>query len=127
MRLAPANVAALLRQLCDRLAEGEDAAVLRDAPRLRAAWREIRALPEAREEAKRAGRNDLLGLCQIAMDRLVEQDMLTTYGISGGTFYLPTARLRLQLRETLGNEIHRALLTLLEVGPEEPGAAADQD
>jgi len=115
MRLAPANVAALLRQLCDRLAEEGETTALRDSPRLRAAWRELRALPEAREEAKRAGRNDLLGLCQIAMDRLVEQDMLTTYEIGGSTFYLPTARLRLQLRETLGNEIHRTLLALLEV------------
>lgn len=74
LRLTPANVAALLRQLCDRLAAADDAAALRDSPRLRAAWREIRALPEAREEAKRAGRNDLLGLCQIAMDRLTEHN-----------------------------------------------------
>jgi hypothetical protein len=127
MRLTPANVAALLRQLCDRLAEDDEAAVLRDAPRLRAAWREVRALPEAREEAKRAGRNDLLGLCQIAMDRLVEQDMLTTYEIGGNVFYLPTSRLRLQLRDTLGNELHRALLTLLGVRPDVPDGAADQD
>lgn len=122
LRLTPANVAALLRQLCDRLAEEGETAVLRDSPRLRAAWREIRAIPEAREEAKRAGRNDLLGLCQIAMDQLVGQDMLTTYEIGGDTVYLPTARLRLQLRETLGNEIHRALLRMLDAEP----AAADE-
>ena len=127
MRLTPANVAALLRQLCDRLAKEGETAVLRDSPRLRAGWREVRALPEAREEAKRAGRNDLLGLCQIAMDRLVEQDMLTTYEISGNNFYLPTPRLRLQLRETLGNEIHRALLTLLEVRPQAPDDVTHQD
>lgn len=127
MRLTPANVATLLRQLCDRLsAEGEGAA-LRDSPRLRAAWREVRALPEAREEAKRAGRNDLLGLCQIVMDRLADQDMLTTYDIGGGVFYLPTPRFRLQLRETLRHEIHRALLTLVEASPEEASEDAPED
>lgn len=114
VRLTPANVAALLRQLCDRLAADDDGAVLRDSPRLRESWREIRALPEAREEAKRAGRNDLLGLCQIAMDRLAGQDMLTTYAIGAETVYLPTPRLRLQLRETLRHELHRALLALLD-------------
>lgn len=118
MRLTPANVAALLRQLCDRLTEEGDTAVLRDSPRLRAAWREIRALPEAREDAKRAGRNDLLGLCQIAMDQLVEQDMLTTYEVSGSIFYLPTPRLRLQLRETLANDVHRALLAIVDAPPD---------
>lgn len=117
MRLTPANVAALLRQLCDRLSEDGETAVLRDAPRLREAWREIRALPEAREDAKRAGRNDLLGLCQIAMDQLVGQDMLATYEISGSTFYFPTPRLRLQLKETLANEVHVALLAILEARP----------
>lgn len=126
LRLTAANVAALLRQLCDRLAKEGESAMLRDSPRLRAAWREIRALPEAREEAKRAGRNDLLGLCQIAMDRLVEQDMLTTYPLGEETFYLPTPRLRLQLREALGNEIHRALLALLDVRPERSDIVADE-
>ncbi|MCW2241764.1 hypothetical protein [Azospirillum canadense] len=119
VRLTPANVAALLRQLCDRLAADGEGAVLRDSPRLRDSWREIRALPEAREEAKRAGRNDLLGLCQIAMDRLSEQDMLTTYAIGADTYYLPTPRLRLQLCETLRHELHRALLSLLDAKPEE--------
>lgn len=125
-RLTPANVAALLRQLCDRLAADGDGAVLRDSPRLRESWREIRALPEAREEARRAGRNDLLGLCQIAMDRLAEQDMLTTYPIGAETYYLPTPRLRLQLRETLRHELHRALLGLLDAAPTDEDAT-DQD
>lgn len=116
-RLTPANVAALLRQLCDRLAEDSDATMLRGSPRLRDSWREIRALPEAREEAKRAGRNDLLGLCQIAMDRLAGQDMLAPYEIGADLFYLPTPRLRLQLRETLRHELHRALLGLLDATP----------
>jgi hypothetical protein len=127
MHLTAANVAALLRQLCDRLAAEGETTVLRDSPRLRAAWREIRALPEAREEAKRAGRNDLLGLCQIAMDRLVEQDMLTVYNIYNDTVYLPTARLRLQLRETLGNELHRLLLGLLKVDPAVQNIGDDKD
>ncbi len=117
LRLTAANVAVLLRTLCDRLSDAGEAALLRDAPRLRAAWREVRSLPEAREAAQRAGRNDLLGLCQIAMDRLAEQDMLIIYEIGGATFYLPTPRLRLQLQETLRHDLHRALLALLEVQP----------
>ncbi|MBV8455018.1 MAG: hypothetical protein JO122_00190 [Acetobacteraceae bacterium] len=127
LRLTPGNVAAMLRQLCDRLAEEDETAVLRDSPRLRAAWREVRALPEAREDAKRAGRNDLLGLCQIAMDRLTEQDMLATLEIGGNAFYLPTQRLRLQLQDTLAHEIHQRLLSLLDARPIEPEAPSEAE
>ena len=112
VRLTPSMVAGIVKEICVRAAEAEDGPPMRESPLLMEGWRQIRSKPEILQDEKRANRTSLQGLVRLAMGRLTDHDMLVETEIGGKTFYLPTARFRLQLHDTLKDDIFRVMTSL---------------
>ncbi|MFP3942788.1 MAG: hypothetical protein ACLFWF_02790 [Alphaproteobacteria bacterium] len=127
-RLTPAMVAGIVREICARAAEADEGPPMRDSPLLLEGWRQIRSKPEILQDEQRANRSSLHGIVRLAMNRLADHDMLVKIEIGDDTFYLPTARFRMQLRETLKDDIFRTMTNLASAVPaefDEPGERFD--
>lgn len=103
---SPAQIAALLRDHCERLEahasndpEFEEAGLIE-------AWRELARMPETQPEgSQRAGMSSLAGMVKIVLNQLFQHGMVQSFDTGEGEAYMPTPRYRLQARELAANEL----------------------
>lgn len=106
MSASPVQVAALLREHCQRLEEqASDDPVLEEAG-LVEAWRELARMPDTRPDgSQRAAMSSLAGMVKLVLNQLYEYGMVQTLDTADGETYMPTPRYRLQARELAANEL----------------------
>lgn len=118
----PVQIAALLRDYCERLqVQASDDPELGEAG-LVEAWRELARLPEAQPDgSQRAAMSSLAGMVKIVLNQLLQHGMVQSFDTGNGETFIPTLRYRMQVRELAANELFERCVALL------PGFLDDEE
>lgn len=111
---APAQIAALLRDHCERLeVQAGDDPELEEAG-LVEAWRELARMPETQPDgSQRAAMSSLAGMVKIVLNQLHQHGMVQSFDTGEGETYTPTPRYRMQVRELAANELFERCAAVL--------------
>ena len=119
IQMTAEQIEEILSELCERIAAKDEDDPLDAGPENVEAWRVIHAMARVSEGEGRAGFTNRTSIIRQAIKSLVEHNMLREDQAGTVVSYVPTERLRVQMREVMTNQVYENCIRLLGVQTKE--------